>query len=349
MPGVFRYASPGSIRWGEGAVAGLAAELERLGGRRPALVSTRSVLAQPDLIAALRPDPVVTVAISQHTPIGEVRSAAGKVRASGADCLVSVGGGSAVDAAKLIGIIAGRGGALPHVAVPTTLSVAELASGAGFTDEDGGKAGRGDPRMLPGAVIYDAGLALRTPIELWLSTGIRALDHAVEGYLADGANPLSDALCLEAVRRLFRTLPLARDLPDDPAVRTENQIAAWLSYPLMEAAGGLSHVMGKQIGARHGIPHGFTSCLLLPHVMRYRGTRQPERMAELSRATGSGGGPLAAADDVEALIDDLGLRRTLAAWGVEGPDLRRAAEALAGEHTAEDLFDIYGRAGSPPP
>jgi 3-oxoacid CoA-transferase len=308
-------------------------------------VSTRSVLAQPELVEDLRPEPVATIAISQHTPIGEVRAAAERVRESGADSLVSVGGGSAVDAAKLIGIIAGRGAALPHVAVPTTLSVAELASGAGFTDEDGDKAGRGDPRMLPGAVIYDARLAVRTPIELWLSTGVRALDHAVEGYLANGANPFSDVLCLEAVRRLFRTLPLARDRPNDPAIRTENQIAAWLSYPLPEAAGGLSHVMGKQIGARHGIPHGFTSCLLLPHVMRYRASRQPERMAELSRATGAGGGPLAAADDVEALIEGLGLRRTLAAWGVEEPDLRRAVDALAGEHSADDLLDIYRQAG----
>lgn len=346
MPGVFRYANPGTIRWGEGAAAGLPAELERLGGRRPALVSTRSVLAQADLVADLRPEPAITVAISQHTPIVEVRSAAERVRESGADCLVSVGGGSAVDAAKLIGIIAGRGEALPHVAIPTTLSVAELASGAGFTDEHGDKAGRGDPRMLPGAVIYDARLAVRTPVELWLSTGVRALDHAVEGYLADGATPLSDTLCLEAVRRLFQTLPLARERPDEPSVRTENQIAAWLSYPLPEAAGGLSHVMGKQIGARHGIPHGFTSCLLLPHVMRHRATRQPERMAELSRATGSGGGPLAAADDVEALIERLGLRRALADWGVGEPDLRRAAEALAGRHSVDDLLDIYRRAAT---
>src|SRR5207248_7654063 len=112
-------------------------------------------------------------------------------------------------------------------AVPTTLSVAELASGAGVTDESGDKVGRRDRRMLPDAVIYDGELALGTPIGLWLSTGVRALDHAVEGYLAPGAHPLSDVLALEAVRRLFATLPEARAHPADASVRTENQLAAW--------------------------------------------------------------------------------------------------------------------------
>src|ERR1700732_1658624 len=150
---------------------------------------------------------------------------------------------------------------LPHVAIPTTLSVAELAGGAGYTDESGNKAGRRDVRLLLDTVIYDAQLTVATPMSLWLSTGIRALDHAVEGFLADGEHPFSDVMGLDAIRRLFDSLPKGKAAP---------AVAAWFSSTLRGAsAGGLSHVMGKQIGARYGIPHGVTSCLLLPHVVRY--------------------------------------------------------------------------------
>src|SRR5207247_1448468 len=96
--------------------------------------------------------------------------------------VVSFGGGSPIDSAKIVAL---RVGGLPHVAMPTTMSVAELAAGAGFTDETGTKGGLRDPKLLPDVVIYDAELTLQTPMELWLSTGIRALDHAVEGFLED--------------------------------------------------------------------------------------------------------------------------------------------------------------------
>jgi maleylacetate reductase len=201
------------------------------------------------------------------------------------DGVVSFGGGSAIDAAKMLAVrLADLEGhadhALPHVAIPTTLSAAELAGGAGYTNAAGDKAGMRDPRLLADCVIYDPELTLATPIELWLSTGIRALDHAVEGFLAAGENPFPDVMAVEAVRRLFDSLPRAKAAPDDLGVRAENQLAAWFSFTLPgESANGLSHVMGKQIGARHGIPHGVTSCLLLPHVMRYLEPRQPERKA----------------------------------------------------------------------
>jgi alcohol dehydrogenase class IV len=227
--------------------------------------------------------------------------------------------------------------------VPTTLSVAELASGAGFTSATGDKIGRRDPRMLPDVVVYDGELALETPLELWLSTGIRALDHAVEGFLAGGEHPFSDVLALDAVRRLFRTLPLARANPGDAGIRTENQLAAWFAYTLPgPTAAGLSHSMGKQIGARHGIPHGVTSCLLLPHVMRYLAGRQPERLTALGQATGSGVGPPAAAGDVFELVRSLGLPQRISAYGLGEPELRAAAEAMASDqHAAADLLRIY--------
>jgi len=330
LTSVFRYANPSVIYWGAGSVAQLGAELERLESPRVGVVTTRSLVSS---LGRLRVSRVATVVVGQHAPMAQVRAGADDIGLAGVRAIVSFGGGSVIDAAKMISVQLARddGRALPHVAVPTTLSVAELAAGAGYTNEAGDKAGMRDPRLLPAVVIYDAELTLATPLELWLSTGIRALDHAVEGFLAEGEHPFNDAMAAEAIRRLFDSLPRAKQLPDDVDVRTENQLAAWFSFTLPGAsAGGLSHTMGKQIGARHGIPHGVTSCLLLPHVMRYLAPKMPDRMAALP-----------APDEVYQLIGTLGLPQHIAAYGIGEPELRRAAGELAGTFSAEDLVGIY--------
>ena len=315
----FTYANPRVIHWGAGSVARLAA----VDAKRLAVVTTRSLR---DKLDRLPVKPACVVTITQHAPMAEIDAALDTVR--GADAIVSFGGGSVIDAAKIISV---KLDAIPHTAVPTTLSVAELAAGAGFTNEAGDKAGLRDARLMVGEVIYDPELALLTPMELWLSTGIRALDHAVEGFLADGEHPFNDVMALEAVRRLFVSLPRAKASPADAGVRSENQLAAWFSFTLPGAsAAGLSHVMGKQIGARYGIPHGVTSCLLLPHVMRHLAPKMPERMAALPSP-----------EAVSGLIAGLGLPQHIAAFGLGEPELRRAAKELAGKHSEEDLFRIY--------
>jgi alcohol dehydrogenase class IV len=281
----------------------------------------------------------MTAVIGQHAPMWQIDAAVEKGIDAKVDAIVSYGGGSAIDAAKIISVrLAGpRDDALPHIAVPTTLSVAELASGAGYTDDAGDKAGMRDPRMLAAAVIYDADLTLATPMQLWLSTGIRALDHAVEAFLSDGEHPFSDVMSLEAIRRLFKSLPQAKGAPEDADVRTENQLAAWFSYTLPgPSASGLSHVMGKQIGARHDIPHGVTSCLLLAHVMRYLAKVKPGRMAILAEVMESN-----PPDAVYQLVASLGLPQHIAAFGLGEPELRRAAKDLASKYPSEDLLKIY--------
>ena len=329
-PSSFTYANPRLIHWGRGAIAQLAPELERLNIERVALVTTRSLLGQA---GPLKINPMATTVISQHAPMSEID--AGVEQSSGAQGIVSFGGGSAIDAAKVISVrLAHNGQARPHVAIPTTLSVAELAAGAGYTNEAGDKAGLRDPRLLAEAVIYDAELTLATPMQLWLSTGIRALDHAVEGFLAPGEHPFNDAMALDAIRRLFDSLPRAKASPEDLDVRTENQLAAWFSFTLPgPAAGGLSHTMGKQIGARHGIPHGVTSCLLLPHVMRYLAPKMPGRSSQLPSA-----------DAVQGLIASLELPQHIAAYGIGQSELKRAADDLGGKHPAADLLEIYLKA-----
>jgi alcohol dehydrogenase class IV len=227
---------------------------------------------------------------------------------------------------------------LPHVAIPTTLSVAELSSQAGFSAEGSlEKVGVAAPELMPAAVIYDAELAVRTPLELWLSTGIRAVDHAVETVLAPGEHPLADAAALEALRKLPRALVAAKENPQALEPRTEGQVAAWLSYLSPgPAARGLSHTLGKRLGSRHGVPHGVTSCLLLPHVVRKLAPLRPEAMARLAEALGP-----SPADAIAALVEKLGLRRRLSDFDVGEGDLREAARPLAGKPLPEeDLVSI---------
>ena len=325
----------------------LAEELAHLESHRVALVTTRSLVAEERLITVVQQAfgqarVALTVVVSQHAPMTQVEECFLKAADAKVDGVVSFGGGSSIDAAKMLAVkLADRDArtdrGLPHIAVPTTLSAAELAASAGYTDDAGNKAGMRDARLLPDAVIYDAELTLATPMALWLSTGIRALDHAVEGFLADGLHPFSDVMALEAIRRLFDSLPKAKADPSDIGVRTENQLAAWFSFTLpAQSAAGLGHMMGKQIGARHGIPHGVTSCLLLPHVIRFFAGRMPERVALLSAATGPD-----PAVRVQRLIESLGLPQHIAAYGISEPELRKAAGELAGKYPADDLLEIY--------
>jgi alcohol dehydrogenase class IV len=336
MTSTFNYSNPRIIHWGRGSVAQLKVEVQRLEAQRIALVTTRSLIGSVDRLGL---EAAITSVIGQHTPMWQIDAAVEKAVDAKVNAVVSYGGGSAVDAAKIMSVrlVGSRENALPHIAVPTTLSVAELAAGAGYTDDAGTKMGMRDPRLLVSSVIYDADLTLATPMQLWLSTGIRALDHAVEGFLADGEHPFSDVMSLEGIRRLFKSLPRAKAAPDDADVRTENQLAAWFSYTLPgPSASGLSHVMGKQIGARHDVPHGVTSCLLLAHVMRYLAGVKPDRMAILAEVMEAD-----PPDAVHQLVASLGLPQHIAAFGIGEPELRRAAQELAGKYPAEDLLGIY--------
>ena len=194
------------------------------------------------------------------------------------------------------------------------------------------------PQLKPAAVFYDAELAVRTPLPLWLTTGIRAVDHGVETLLAPGEHPLPDAAALDGLRRLRRGLLAVKANPSDLAARTECQLGAWHTYLLPgPAAKGLSHTLSKRLGSRHDIPHGVSSCLLLPHVLRYLAPRAPETMRRIADALEAP----TAAEGVSRLIAQLGLPQHLAEYRVSDADLREAVRPVASaENPEEDLVGI---------
>jgi alcohol dehydrogenase class IV len=375
--GSFAYANPRTIHWGPGTLAErLEQELSARRAERVFVVTTRSVDANPRLGGRLKTLLGARLAgdfacIGQHAPAADVALTVRAAANARPDALISFGGGSPIDAAKAVAFALATGldlsdpsaaqkardfapqpgELLPHLAIPTTLSAAELSGLAGFTTADEHeKVGLRGAALIPGVVFFDAALTLETPPRLWLSTGIRAVDHAVETLLAPASHPFSDTLALEALRRLQASLLATYADAADLSARTESQLGAWFSFTLPgPAAAGLSHTLGKRIGSRHDIPHGVSSCLILPHVMRYLAPRTAPVQARIAGALGVEVREMPveqaaarASDAVADLIRGLDLPTRLSAYGLTQADLEAAAKPVATDALPfEDLVGIY--------
>lgn len=264
--------------------------------------------------------------IRQHSPLEDVDRAVAAIlsHGEGVDTILSLGGGSPIDTAKVISLRVNdtRGTFLTHLAVPTTLSAAECTSGGGYTKPDGVKIGFHKPEMGVSAIFYDSEFARHTPKELWLSTGMRAMDHAIECmYHPHSTEVPWKALSQWAVGELFECLPLAREShPQDENVTTRLMLAAYASSGLkgenLPGGMGLSHSLGYALGSPYNIPHGFTSCMTLGKVIKLKAHESPENASQIARLLGATGGKptgddlkdaLEVADRVLALVQSLKL------------------------------------------
>ena len=282
------------VIYGPGKVAALKDEMERRKLERAVVVTT-------DVVAALPILKQVTDALGsrcagvfsgvvQHVPRGTVNALGKELERLNADCAVSFGGGSPIDSTKvaLYGLLPAR--ELTHIAVPTTLSAAEYTHAGGVTDESTKvKSGVYDPRVLPRTVIADPALTLSTPDWLWVTTGMRALDHAIECAYAIRHQPISDALASKAIALFLEHLPasIRTDGAERLAHRGQCQAASWFSiYGAMNTRFGLSHLLGHQIGPKWDVPHGVTSCITLPNAMRFMANLAPERFGPVAEGFG---------------------------------------------------------------
>jgi len=213
-----------------------------------------------------------------------------------------------------------------QIAVPTTLSGAEFSDMGGCTDtRNGTKQGYTGTYIGAAAVILDPRITLHTPERLWLSTGVRALDHAVESLCSINAQPLVDATSVRALSLLGSALMRYTVDPHDLQARLDAQLGAWLAATgIRRTDYGASHGLGHALGADAGVPHGFTSCVLLPTVMRYNADVCAGPLAEVAAALGDGS--RAAADQIEALIARLGLPTRIGQLGIERSRLELIAQ-----------------------
>ena len=332
------------VVFGAGSIARLGDELPRLGVARAVVVTGRTLGASPLLervTSALGAGCVhVFTGASQHVPSAAVAALTHALETNRGDCLVSFGGGSPIDTAKAAINrrlqAAGSGGALPHIAVPTTLSAGEFTGVAGVTDEGSlVKHATVDRRLAPRVVVLDPELSVATPPWLWAASGMRAVDHAVETLYASHRHPVSAALATHALAALVAHLPASVEA-DALTHRLQCQTAAWMSVQGLAYAGlGLSHALGHQIGPRWNIAHGVTSCITLPHAMRAVAGRVPERFAVMAAALGvafdaadPAPGAQACADAVAALVSRLGLPARLSEVGVPRDELGAVAAVV---------------------
>lgn len=293
-------------------------------------------------------------AIKQHAPVAQLDEAA-EIAAgdSSIDTIISVGGGSPIDSAKVISYRCREklGKFLHHIAIPTTLSAAECTSFGGYTKEDGVKTSTGSPEMAPHVIIYDSKFALETPPALFLSTGIRSLDHSVELlYHASATEVPAKQLALTAAAGLFTYLPKYKADPKDQENITRLQLAAFSSlFPLgLNLVGnlGLSHSLGYALGSPYGIPHGITSCLTLANVVKLKANnpKEAEKIARIlpfigqNRSGNDREDATNVGDAIAKLVEELGLETNLRKYNV-GEDQIPKIVKLATRTQEGELYD----------
>ena len=292
--GEFNLSRLERVIYGPGKIAALKDEMERRGLKRAVVVTTDVVAKLPILqqvTGALGAHCAsVFSGIIQHVPRGTVNDLQKEIERVNADCLVSFGGGSPIDSAKvaIYGLLETR--ELIHIAVPTTLSAAEYTHAGGVTDESTRvKSGVYDTRVLPRTVIADPALTISTPDWLWVSTGIRALDHAIECAYAIRHQPISDALAAKSIALFSEHLHPSITTKGDEQLehRGHCQFASWYSiFGAMNTRFGLSHLLGHQIGPHWDVPHGVTSCITLPNAMRFMAEIAAERFGPVAEGYG---------------------------------------------------------------
>ena len=355
--GVYDFLDQDRVIFGRPAAEAVMEEAARLDADKLFIVASKTVSRKTDVITNSKAAMGHRFAglfdeCIEHVPREAVIAAAEAVRAADPDLIVTVGGGTPIDTVKVLQIALAYDVREParlgdyrvrvekdgkvhqpvmdtspvrQIIVPTTLSGGEFSDSAGCTDTANKVKEMYGGRSVAGrAVILDPAVTIHTPEWLWLSTGIRALDHAVEGICSRAPQPFTDGLGLHALRLFAESLRRNRDEPGDLDARLSSQQAVWLAgSSLNRAPYGASHGIGQALGAATGVSHGYTSCVLLPTVLRYNAPVNAERQTWVAEAMGRAGDE--APKVIGDLIGDLGLPRSLRDVDVKKADLEIVA------------------------
>ena len=380
--GIHEFLKQDRVIWGQPAAEAVAEEAERRNARRVFIVSGRTLSRKTDVVDNIKKalkDRFVGLfdECQEHTPRQSVIDATNMARSLDPDLIVSVGGGTPIDTVKVMLVCLAqdiqtveemsdwhvralddgsrfvpdvKAPPCHQIAVPTTLSAAEFSNAGGATDPvqkvkhlyTGAEIG-------PQTVILDPEITVHTPDWLWHSTGIRAVDHAVEGLCSIAPTPLVDGTSLQALRLMADALPRTLSDPNDMGARLACQQAAWLAGTgILRVHYGASHGIGHSLGAVTGMSHGHTSCIMLPQVMRWNLNETGERQAWIAEAMGAKDGD--AAQAVQDLIAAVGQPGHLSKLDVSRDDFGMiAAGALENiwvrtnprpVNTSEDVLEI---------
>lgn len=338
----FTITQPTQLVFGAGAIAGLADMVKEKGGSKVFLVIDPGLKAAgllKQITAPLKKAKMPFEIYDKIDPEPGLKLADNGcklAKKSGCDCVVGVGGGSAMDVAKAVSILLTNGGkaedylgigkiskpGVPKIMVPTTAGTgAEVTFTAVFINEKTKSKGgmNGDP-LYPDAALLDPELTISIPPGVTASTGIDAFTHAIEAYLSTQAHPVSDMYALEAIEMISRNLPLAYANGDNLEARSAMLLGSLLGGKALATAGvGLVHAMAYPLGGMFGIPHGLANAVLLPYVVEYNLVGNPGKYAAVAEVMGYDTTDLpvreAAAAAVEAIFNlnsDVGIPSSLA-------------------------------------
>ncbi|OIP51152.1 MAG: alcohol dehydrogenase [Desulfobacterales bacterium CG2_30_60_27] len=324
----FSINQPTAIRFGVGAVQGLPDLVRELGGSKifvvvdPTLV--KAGLAER-VTAPLKAAGLPFVLYDQLAPEPGLTLAdkgAKLAKKAGADCVVGMGGGSAMDVAKAISILLTNGGkaedylglgkikkpGLPKIMIPTTAGTgAEVTFTAVFINEKTGSKGgmNGDP-LYPDVAILDPALTVSMPPQVTATTGIDALTHAIEAFVSTQAHPMSDMYALQAIELISENLPLAYANGNNLEARANMLMGSLLGGKALATAGvGLVHAMAYPLGGMFGIPHGLANAVLLPYVVEYNLIGNPAKYAVVAEIMGQAEAGMSTRDAAASLVDAL--------------------------------------------
>ena len=310
-----------------------------------------------EIYSEIKPNPTVT----------NVKQGVEAFKASGADCIIAIGGGSSMDTAKGIGIVANnpefgdivslegcaptKNKSVPIIALPTTAGTgAEVTINYVIIDEERqAKMVCVDPNDIPAVAIVDPELMYSLPKGLTAATGMDALTHAIEGYITKGAWIMSDMYELQAIKMIAENLPIAVDEPTNPVGREGMALAQYIAAQAFSNVGlGLVHGMAHPMGSLHDIPHGVANALLLPTIMEFNMPTRIEKYGVIAQHMGvdtNGMTPeeaaQAAVDAVRALSVRVGIPQHLSEIGITEADIPAlAAQAITDVCTPGNPRDV---------
>ena len=344
--------------FGPGARKELPEVLNRLGGKKVFVVTDKGLLKfgvakmvtdvmdeagiPYEIFSEVKPNPTVT----------NVKDGLKAFKESKANVIVAIGGGSAMDTAKGIGIVANnpefgdivslegcaptKHKSVPIVALPTTAgTAAETTINYVIIDEDKQKKMVCvDPNDIPAVAIIDAELMYSLPKGLTAATGMDALTHAIEGYITKGAWEMSDMFELEAIRMISKYLPVAVEEPTNADARNGMAVAQYIAGMAFSNVGlGLVHGMAHPMGSLFDVPHGVANALLLPTIMEFNMPACLNKYPEIAKAMGIDVSGMtkeqasqAACDAVKDLAIKVGIPQHLSELGITAEDIPALAQ-----------------------
>ncbi len=377
----FTINQPTRIRFGVNAINDLPELVKELGGSKVLLVVDPGIKGaglDKEVIAPLKKAKVPYKVFDKIDPEPGLKLAdngAKLAKKEKCDCVVGVGGGSAMDVAKAVSILVTNGGkaedylgigkikkaGLPKIMVPTTAGTgAEVTWTAVFINEKTqSKGGMNGNPLYPEAAVLDPALTVSMPPHVTAATGIDALIHALEGFTSVQAHTISDMYALEAIDLICRNLPLAYANGDNMEARSNMLMGSLLAGKALATAGvGLVHAMSYPMGGMFGVPHGLGNAVLLPYVMEYNIIGNPEKFALLAEVMGQETEGLSVREAAEASVEaayqlnqDVGIPTSLADLKIPKkkiPEMAKIALTVAvpvrnnpRKPSLEDVIAIY--------